>query len=104
MRDEKSNVSNRPGVVDPKIPAAKKRASLERVRYIRKELLSRINQINLALVLKFVINFKLHISFTYKFHAIGLYHPPDGVTNLRYNLLFFLTRNKIILYEEGASF
>jgi hypothetical protein len=97
MRDEKSNVSNRPGVVDPKIPEANKRASLARVRYIRKELLSRINQINLALVVKFVINFKLHISFTYKFHAIGLYRPPDGVTNLKYKLLCFLTPNKLIL-------
>jgi hypothetical protein len=27
---------------------------------------------------------------------MGLYHPPDGVTNLKYKLLCFLTPNKII--------
>jgi hypothetical protein len=28
--------------------------------------------------------------------VMGLYHPPDGVTNLKYKLLCFLTPNKII--------
>jgi len=28
--------------------------------------------------------------------TMGLYHPPDGVTNLKYKLLCFLTPNKII--------
>jgi hypothetical protein len=35
---------------------------------------------------------------------MGLYHLPDGVTNLKYKLLCFLTPNKIIFLEEGASF
>jgi hypothetical protein len=29
--------------------------------------------------------------------AMGLYHPLDGITNLEYNLMCFLTPNKIIL-------
>jgi hypothetical protein len=35
---------------------------------------------------------------------MGLYHPPDGITNPKYKLLCFLTPYKIIFYEEGASF
>ncbi len=34
---------------------------------------------------------------------IGLYHPLDGVTNLKYKLLCFLTPNKIILQEKGGN-
>ncbi len=34
---------------------------------------------------------------------MGLYHPLDGVTNLKYNLLFFLTPN-IFFEEKGTSF
>jgi hypothetical protein len=36
--------------------------------------------------------------------AIGLYHPRDDITNLKYKLLCFLTSNKIIFLEKGASF
>jgi hypothetical protein len=32
--------------------------------------------------------------------ALGLYHPLDGVTNLEYNLLCFLTLNKIIFSKQ----
>ncbi len=39
-----------------------------------------------------------------KAKSMGLYHPPDGVTNFKYKLLCFLTPNKIIFLEEGASF
>jgi hypothetical protein len=37
-------------------------------------------------------------------NLMGLYHPLDGITNLEYNLLCFLTPNKIIFYEKGTSF
>jgi hypothetical protein len=36
--------------------------------------------------------------------SIGLYYPLDVATNLKYKLLCFLTPNKIILLEKGASF
>ncbi len=36
--------------------------------------------------------------------SIGLYHPLDGATNLKYKLLCFLTPNKIIFQEKGATF
>ncbi len=35
---------------------------------------------------------------------MGLCHPLDGISNLKYTLLYFLTPNKIIFWEEGASF
>jgi hypothetical protein len=35
---------------------------------------------------------------------IGLYHSLDGITNLKYTLLCFLTPNKIIFKEKGTSF
>jgi hypothetical protein len=31
---------------------------------------------------------------------MGLYHPLDGIANLKYKLLYFLTRNKKILRER----
>ncbi len=31
---------------------------------------------------------------------MGLYHPLDGVTNLKYKLLYFLTPNKKIQRER----
>jgi hypothetical protein len=35
---------------------------------------------------------------------MGLYHPLDGVTNLKYELLYFLTPNKKEFKEKGTSF
>ncbi len=35
---------------------------------------------------------------------MGLYHPLDGITILKYKLLCFLTPNKIIFQEEGGNF
>ncbi len=35
---------------------------------------------------------------------IGLYYPLDGITNLKYKLLYFLTPNKKDFKEKGASF
>ena len=35
--------------------------------------------------------------------TMGLYHPLDGVTNLKYKLLYFLTPNKKLI-EKGTSF
>ncbi len=35
---------------------------------------------------------------------MGLYHPLDGLTNLKYKLLYFLTRNKNNFKEKGTSF
>jgi len=35
---------------------------------------------------------------------MGLYHPLDGVTNLKYKLLYFLTPNKKNFKEKGTSF
>jgi hypothetical protein len=34
--------------------------------------------------------------------VVGLYHPLDGVTNLKYNLLYFLTPNKKNFKEKKA--
>jgi hypothetical protein len=34
---------------------------------------------------------------------MGLYHAPDGVTNLKYKLLYFLTTNKKFKMK-GTSF
>ncbi len=33
-----------------------------------------------------------------------LYHPLDGITNLKYKLLCFLTPNRKKLKEKGTSF
>jgi hypothetical protein len=38
------------------------------------------------------------------YNTIGLYHPLDGITNLKYKLLCFLTPNKKIYKEKGTSF
>jgi hypothetical protein len=35
---------------------------------------------------------------------MGLYRPLDGVTNLKYKLLYFLTPNKKNFKEKGTSF
>jgi hypothetical protein len=35
---------------------------------------------------------------------MGLDHPLDGVTNLKYKLLYFLTPNKKVFKEKGTSF
>ncbi len=34
----------------------------------------------------------------------GLYHPLDGITNLKYKLLYFLSRNKKKFKEKDTSF
>ncbi len=36
--------------------------------------------------------------------SMGLYHPLDGVSNLKYKLLYFLTTNKKFFEEKGTSF
>jgi hypothetical protein len=46
----------------------------------------------------------LNKKFNLKAYRIGPYHPLDGVSNLQYKLLHFLTPNKIIFKEEGDSF
>jgi len=38
--------------------------------------------------------------FTPKFNRMGLYHPLEGVTNLKYKLSYFLTPNKKIQRER----
>jgi hypothetical protein len=38
------------------------------------------------------------------FFLMGLYHPLDGNTNLKYKLLYFLTPNKKNCKEKGTSF
>jgi len=35
---------------------------------------------------------------------MGLYHPLDGITNLKYKLLYFITPNTKIFKEKGTSF
>jgi hypothetical protein len=35
---------------------------------------------------------------------MGLYHPLDGITNLKYKLLYFSTPNKKVFKEKGTSF
>jgi hypothetical protein len=39
-----------------------------------------------------------------QFHPMGLYHPLDGVTNLKYKLLYFLTPNKKISKRKALAF
>jgi hypothetical protein len=39
-----------------------------------------------------------------KIPSIGLYHPLDGIVNLKYKLLRFLTPNEKKLKNIGASF
>ncbi len=39
-----------------------------------------------------------------RIEIMGLYHPLDGVTNLKYKLLYFLTPNKKNFIEKGAGF
>jgi len=36
--------------------------------------------------------------------VMGLFHPLDGMTNLKYKLLFFLTPNKKNFKEKGTNF
>jgi hypothetical protein len=36
--------------------------------------------------------------------SIGLYHPLDGITNLKYTLLCFLTPNKKSFKEKALAF
>ncbi len=35
---------------------------------------------------------------------MGLYHPLDGITNLKYKLLYFLTSNKKISKRKALAF
>ncbi len=35
---------------------------------------------------------------------MGLYHPLDGIANLKYKLLYFLTPNIKKIKEKGTSF
>jgi hypothetical protein len=35
---------------------------------------------------------------------MGLYHPLDGVTNLKFKLLYLLKTNKTNFKEKGTSF
>ncbi len=39
-----------------------------------------------------------------KFDEMGLYHPLDGDTNLKYKLLCFLTPKKNKFQRQGTSF
>ncbi len=36
-------------------------------------------------------------------NAMGLYHPLDGITNLKYKLLYFLTPNEKKFKEKGTT-
>jgi hypothetical protein len=36
--------------------------------------------------------------------TMGVYHALDGITNLKYRLLYFLTPNKKNFKEKGTSF
>jgi hypothetical protein len=36
--------------------------------------------------------------------TMGFYQPPDGVTNLKYNLLYFLTPNKKNSKRKALAF
>jgi hypothetical protein len=36
--------------------------------------------------------------------VMGLYHPLDGITNLKYKLLCFFTPNKRKLKKKGTSY
>jgi hypothetical protein len=59
--------------------------------------------------LQFIMIEKVFLAKMYKcasfklFCPMGLYHPLDGDTNLKYKLLGFLTPNKKIK-ENGTSF
>jgi hypothetical protein len=36
--------------------------------------------------------------------SIGLYHPPDGITNHKYKLLHFLTTKYFLQWQEDINF
>jgi hypothetical protein len=36
--------------------------------------------------------------------GIGLYHPPDGITNHKYKLLHVLTTKTFLHRDKGTSF
>jgi hypothetical protein len=36
--------------------------------------------------------------------GMGLYHPLDGITNLKYKLLYFLAPNEKNFKEKGTSY
>jgi hypothetical protein len=57
--------------------------------------------IRIALV---IFNQLLSINRITKLESMGLYHPLDGVTNLKYKLLYFLTPNTKKFKEKGTSF
>jgi hypothetical protein len=52
------------------------------------------------------LNGRLDVVLVYaqRYKAMGLYDPLDGVTNLKYKLLYFLTPNKKNFVEKGTSF
>jgi hypothetical protein len=51
-------------------------------------------------------DFNFSLAFVRKAAAylMGLYHPLDGLTNPKYNLLCFLTTKIFLGREEGTSF
>jgi hypothetical protein len=47
---------------------------------------------------------RLYLAKLFHYVPMGLYHPLDGNTNLRYKLLCFLTPNKEKFKVKGTSF
>ncbi len=43
-------------------------------------------------------------NFQILLNTIGLYHPLDGITNLKYMLLCFLTPNKFFIQKKALAF
>jgi len=48
--------------------------------------------------------FQLNLELRVQVKEMELYHPLDGITNLKYKLLYFLTPNKEKFKEKGTSF
>jgi hypothetical protein len=46
----------------------------------------------------------IHLNKSLPVASLGLYHPLDGATNLKYKLLYFLTPNEKNFKEKGTSF
>jgi hypothetical protein len=54
--------------------------------------------------INFRVNLLIYVCEQDHLSAIGLHHPLDGVTNLKYKLLRFIQLTIFLQNEEGTSF
>ncbi len=51
-----------------------------------------------------IYSYNYFLSFQLCYNQIGLYHPLDGITNLKYKLFCFLMPDKNFFKGKGTSF